>query len=673
MQIKGKRHVRVCTVAVSPRSLNTNNVFVLDAGPHLYLWVGAHSSRVTRAKALDLANRIRRDERSSRSDIINIEEGKTDQNEAFWKAIGGKISTDEAAKLAQTAQSASDQDKDDDQTVIYWVGFDAVANVALLQVVDECSNRLPKKEIMHTEGVFVVDTGSEVFCWTGKASGARQRKHGLRIALGLAENRQHSVVARVVEFGEPNIFKEKFANYPGMLPISTTKRENATNIAASRIELKIHQLVDRMLKPIPTPTLDPIVAKLPEESRMTIWRIEEFEKVAHPRNMYGQFFMGESYIIHYAYTVTPGGKDQHIIFFFIGRDCPTNDKGTAAYLTVELDETLGSSSTQVRVVQDKEPAPFLAIFKGRYIVHAGKTADYNPEAPKTRLYDIRGKDDIHVHAVECDLKSSSLHSGHAFVLQTPTEVFAWNGKYAPQHEQSVALSTATILSTHASVVKIDEGKEPASFWDALGLKGEYYTPPSHPTAVPRLFLCTNASGRVDVEPEDVFAQEDLANDITALLDDAVSAIYIWLGKRSAHVVRKVAMELALEYSSKCLEAGAPRKVYVVQAFHEPIEFRIHFRPWSYAKYPKTKTTATPNEFAEIPPQPVEDVLKHYLREVYPYQDLLGDTLPPGVDVKKLESYLSDEEFETVFHMTRQEFEKIPQWKRENLKRDVYLY
>jgi hypothetical protein len=65
------------------------------------------------------------------------------------------------------------------------IGFDPVSNTAQLQVVDECSNRLPKKEIMHTSGVFVVDTCSEVFCWTGKASGARQRKHGLRIALVL--------------------------------------------------------------------------------------------------------------------------------------------------------------------------------------------------------------------------------------------------------------------------------------------------------------------------------------------------------------------------------------------------------------------------------------------------------------------------------------------------------
>ncbi len=84
---------------------------------------------------------------------------------------------------------------------------------------------------------------------------------------------------------------------------------------------------------------DPSAEKLPEESRMTVirekqegsiqtryfqvWRIEEFEKVAYPRNLYGQFFMGESYIVHYAYSSAPGAKDQHILFFFNGRECPT--------------------------------------------------------------------------------------------------------------------------------------------------------------------------------------------------------------------------------------------------------------------------------------------------------------------------------------------------------------
>jgi hypothetical protein len=107
-------------------------------------------------------------------------------------------------------------------------------------------------------------------------------------------------------------------------------------------------------------------------------------------------------------------------------------------------------------------------------------------------------------------------------LATPTEVYAWYGKYTQPYEQTAALSTTSLFSSHP--VPIEEGKEPAAFWDALGGKGLYYTPPSRPTAHPRLFLCTNASGRMDVEPEGVFAQEDLAADITALLDDAVSAV-----------------------------------------------------------------------------------------------------------------------------------------------------
>lgn len=34
--------------------------------------------------------------------------------------------------------------------------------------------------------------------------------------------------------------------------------------------------------------------------------------------------------------------------------------------------------------------------------------------------------------------------------------------------------------------------------------------------------------------------------------------------------------------------------------------------------------------------PVQEVLKDYTREIYPYEDLLSDPLPKGVDPTKLE-------------------------------------
>lgn len=45
----------------------------------------------------------------------------------------------------------------------------------------------------------------------------------------------------------------------------------------------------------------------------------------------------------------------------------------------------------------------------------------------------------------------------------------------------------------------------------------------------------------------------------------------------------------------------------------------------------------------------------------------------GVDLKRRETYLSDEEFETVFAMTKEAFTKLPRWKQDMLKRKVDLF
>lgn len=49
-----------------------------------------------------------------------------------------------------------------------------------------------------------------------------------------------------------------------------------------------------------------------------MWAIKEFEKVVLPSERHGIFYSGESYIIHYKYTVK--WKEQHMIYFWQGRD-----------------------------------------------------------------------------------------------------------------------------------------------------------------------------------------------------------------------------------------------------------------------------------------------------------------------------------------------------------------
>lgn len=45
----------------------------------------------------------------------------------------------------------------------------------------------------------------------------------------------------------------------------------------------------------------------------------------------------------------------------------------------------------------------------------------------------------------------------------------------------------------------------------------------------------------------------------------------------------------------------------------------------------------------------------------------------GLDTTKLEDYMSDDEFEEVFEMTRAEFKKFPLWKQQKEKRAKGLF
>lgn len=66
------------------------------------------------------------------------------------------------------------------------------------------------------------------------------------------------------------------------------------------------------------------------------------------------------------------------------------------------------------------------------------------------------------------------------------------------------------------------------------------------------------------------------------------------------------------------------------------------------------------------------------QKIYPYDMLMvthrgRNKLPPGVDRTRLERHLSPEEFENVFGMTMDEFDRLSLWKRNELKKRVSLF
>lgn len=101
------------------------------------------------------------------------------------------------------------------------------------------------------------------------------------------------------------------------------------------------------------------------EPGLRVWRIEDFQVVAWPREKYGQFHEGDSYIVLHSYKVgDKNGEERlgHDVFFWLGNHTSQDEAGVAAYKTVELDEFLHGVATQHRELQAEPSEEFLALF-----------------------------------------------------------------------------------------------------------------------------------------------------------------------------------------------------------------------------------------------------------------------------------------------------------------------
>ena len=75
LQVKGRRNIRVMPVRLAWESMNSGDVFILDLGLTIYVWNGKEASRLEKIKGLDVARRIKDEERGGRAAIEVMGEG----------------------------------------------------------------------------------------------------------------------------------------------------------------------------------------------------------------------------------------------------------------------------------------------------------------------------------------------------------------------------------------------------------------------------------------------------------------------------------------------------------------------------------------------------------------------------------------------------------------------
>ena len=683
LHLKGKRNVRVKDVPISHKSLNNGDVFVLDCGLNLYQFNGAEASKMEKAKGLEVTSNINSNERGAKAKIHIIEFPRdNDKPEAkkFWEELGGE------GPIASAAEGGDDAQEEKASAAA--VKLYRVSDSSGELVVTEVASVPLKKSQLDTNDCFIVDIGTQIFVWVGKGSTQQEKSSSLTYATQFLANSGRpdwTPITRVVEGGEANNFKSQFSNWSDVSnPSSRPKltKNTASSPSQSRIDVNAMHTSTRSLE-----TSSVKVIKHKGGGDLKVWRVENFKLSEVPKETYGLFFAGDSYVIKYS-EKRPGSDDLHFIYFWQGRTSSADEKGASAYLAKELDDSLNGKATQIRVVQNKEPDHFLALFQGGIIVlQGGHPSGFHSishqlaptgENP-VHLYHVKASSEQTIRSCEVEAKASSLNSGDAFVVVQQDETIVWLGRGSSASEQKLAATAADRLSGGKPVTQVAEGSESDSFWATLGGKAEYDTSAAtqENPKEPRLFWGSNASGVFKIEEIYDFTQDDLNEDDVYILD-LYNEVYVWVGSGANDVEKKMAMETAIDFVTNAPDGrSADTPIYRINAGAEPVMFTSHFVAWDSAEPDVYKRKMRQLQIAEAgvsTPTSVRAELKNMqAKDSYPYAELIASPKPKGVDTNALEKYLTEAEFQQVLGMTRDKFEALPGWKKSDLKKQKKLF
>nr|CDS21596.1 supervillin [Echinococcus granulosus] len=212
---------------------------------------------------------------------------------------------------------------------------------------------------------------------------------------------------------------------------------------------------------------------------------------------------------------------------------------------------------------------------------------------------------------------------------------------------SAATAAATTTSSEAGVrMHLDDGS------DAYHLSPSYASS-SRPLSLP---LC-------DSDVHDCFTSPTTTPSSTPSPLSSVSSL----------LHRFVTARLAALRSAQALaqRIGPTTRAVAVYAGIEPDEFLHLFPPSSRTTEAAAYHLSNGKSAGQV--DYVEELLNRLENMKFSLKELQQCPRPPDLDVTRLEIYLTDEDFENAFHMSRGAFAELPEWKKRNLKRSINLF
>jgi len=162
--------VRAFEVPVAAKSVNSGDVFILDAGLKIYTYIGPTSNAFEKMKGGALAH-----------NLVAARQGKSKGVPEFdddaWKILGGSPK-DIQPPIPDKDEGLEKQSLAADKLKLYRLS-DATGKVTFKKEVEGKVNA----GMLDSNDVFIVDAGIEIFVWIGKGASKTEKSQAMKYAM----------------------------------------------------------------------------------------------------------------------------------------------------------------------------------------------------------------------------------------------------------------------------------------------------------------------------------------------------------------------------------------------------------------------------------------------------------------------------------------------------------
>ncbi|EGY22134.1 advillin [Verticillium dahliae VdLs.17] len=224
------------------------------------------------------------------------------------------------------------------------------------------------------------------------------------------------------------------------------------------------------------------------------------KKMPVPMHNERVLFEQEMYICPHEFTDS-AGKKAFEVYFWAGDEVPASTLEDAQLFASREARALGGKL--VKLQQGKETAEFLQALGGIVITRRGSSNKFDMLAPSI----LCGRRHLgQVAFDEVDFAPANLCAGFAYLITQQGKCYLWKGKGSNVDELSCARLIGMDLTLTGELIEVDDGGEPATFWDVFGGSGSGAKPhsadhwrlkPNYDKYCGRLF-CSDAASRQQV-------------------------------------------------------------------------------------------------------------------------------------------------------------------------------